>query len=332
MSRSRSGWAGLALREYAPLAGWVATWAMIAAGAGLEAAVVLLAASQLTSAVRALVTVDTRAPLRRAFEGGGTLDSSGWRLVWAYEAGGILLSLAVLYGFAALLSQTSHAVLAGPLLVMALGLPALYAGPAIALLAARADIGIAYSIKAVAATAIVAAAVSLDFGLLGIAAALALRWWVGLLAVLGLLLANRRRPKVEAAAAEPEIYRPRWQEFAAQTSLVGQQRIAYRLVKILLSGLLGPVGSVLARTLRGTRTLQRIRMRQPTMIALLAALLAASGGAAAWLLQGSSNSARLILIGAFTRLGCIALSTLFWMLAAGRPALQAADLEDSDFD
>lgn len=321
----------LFLREYAPLLGWLVSWALITASVGLSGAIILLAASQLTSAVRSLLMVDVRAPLAAAFRRGGRVDRGGWAMVWSIEIGAMLLSLLAVGALAAALAHTAYRELADPLRMMALGLPALYAGPLLALLVVRqANIGVAHVTKAVVGVILVLLAVLFDLGLPGLAAALAARWWVGLLAVLALLFLPKRGEAGETEATE--LYRPRWQDIAAETKERGQRRMAYRLSKIVFSGLFGPFGAFAARTLRGTRQLRRVQLTGWSMVAALSGIALLSSSLTAWLLLIEAHPVKLVLIGALVRLTCIALGTLLWTAIARGHAPEQIELDDDDFD
>ncbi len=322
----------LFLREYAPLAAWLATWAAITAAVGVKGAALLLAASQLTSGIRSLFLVDVRAPLVGAFRRGGRLDAAGWRTVWSFEIAALLLSLGTMYALASAVARTEYAAISEPLLVMALGLPAIYAGPLFSLVAARhGDLALVATIRAAVGTALVVASALLGFGLVGLAAALMSRWWAGLIASLILVRIPPRAQQPELAAGG-EVYRPRWQQIAIDTRERGQRRIAYRLSKIVFSGLLGPFGSVIARTLRGTRQLQRFQLTGWSMVAALVGIAVVASGGAAGLLLIEGHHVKLIVVGALVRLACIALGTLLWTAIARGHAPEQIDLDDEDFD
>ena len=321
----------LFFKEYAPLAAWLATWAAITATVGIRGAALLLAASQLTSGIRSLFMVDVRAPLVAAFRRGWRLDAGGWRMVWSFEIVALLLSLGTVYLLAQLVGRIGYRELAEPLLVMAIGLPAIYAGPLFSLVAARhGDLALIAVIRAGVGTALVVAAALLGFGLAGLAAALAGRWWAGLVASLVMLRLPARSEAPAATAGE--IYRPRWQQIAIDTRQRGQRRFAYRLSKIVFSGLLGPFGSVIARTLRGTRQLQRFQLTGWSMVAALVGIALVSSALATALLIIEGHHVKLIVVGALVRLAMIATGTLLWTAIARGHAPEQIDLDDDDFD
>lgn len=136
------------------------------------------------------------------------------------------------------------------------------------------------------------------------ALALALREWGGLSAV---WLVRGSRP----AAAPAVLPVLGFSEIASRTSLAARRRLIYRIGKVALS-VLGPIGSIIARTGRGGgldgRLAQRLSVN-PIYIGLLA--LGCSAAAVATIVVDRGPPA-LLVASVMARVAAASLSVLIW--------------------
>jgi hypothetical protein len=185
--------------------------------------------------------------------------------------------------------------------IIALGLPARHPGE---LLVAK-----RYRIEkwrlGSALASVVGAGVVLALGLDWRAGALvlALRDWTGLLAA---ILFAPRRP----AKADPSILT--FADAAAQTGASAWRKLSYRVLKGLLTAVLGPAGSFAARTGRGANLDQKAARFIPQSRAGLAALTAAATGASAFFLVVAREPSTLLVAAALARIAAPAGAALLW--------------------
>jgi hypothetical protein len=144
---------------------------------------------------------------------------------------------------------------------------------------------------------------------------LQLDWWHAAL-VLGLkewgsqlfiVLFARNRPHFDPPATEPLTFA----ELAARTEASARRRLTYRMAKSVLGGLLGPVGTVIARTGRGAQLDGKIsRMIPRHRGGMITLTLVSSGVMLFFLLLG--EPATLVLSSAAARIAASGGSALLW--------------------
>jgi hypothetical protein len=104
----------------------------------------------------------------------------------------------------------------------------------------------------------------------------------------------------------------RFAELAARTEAAARRRLIYRMAKSLLSGLLGPFGSVIARTGRGARLDAKLSRMVPRHRGGMALLALASGGVMLFFLVVAREPATLVLAAVSARIAASAGSALLW--------------------
>jgi hypothetical protein len=144
---------------------------------------------------------------------------------------------------------------------------------------------------------------------------LGLEWWHAAL-VLGLkewgsLLSTaffaRRRADWPEPYAEPLVFA----ELAARTEASARRRLTYRMAKSVLGGLLGPVGTVIARTGRGARLDDKISRLIPRHRGGMATLTLVSSGVMLFFLV-LGEPATLVISSAAARIAASGGSALLW--------------------
>jgi hypothetical protein len=292
----------LTLREYLPLSAWLLTWFLLGLAVGHADAVRLFAANTFVQSVRGLVALEMVGTLSRRVGQGEALRASikralGIDLLVLLAAGAVA---ALLAGF---LWWRDMATAAGMVLIIALAYPARHPGGVLVVSRERET-----PWRLGAALAGVAGA-ALVWWLGGewwqAALVLAARDWGGLL--LTALTARRR-----AVHEEPETEPMRFAELAARTEAAARRRLIYRMAKSLLSGLLGPFGSVIARTGRGARLDAKLSRMVPRHRGGMALLALASGGVMLFFLVVAREPATLVLAAVSARIAASAGSALLW--------------------
>lgn len=292
----------VAVQEYLPLACWILSWTALTAALGLSAAVLLMAANGFVQAIRSLFLLQSSDAVAARLDGAPEVKSQARRVAFMADVASLIGCMTLLLPFAFLLNTIGLPDVSSMVLIMFIGLPArapglLYLDPC--------GNGAAWRIGAAAAM-VAGACLVLTLGLdwMWGALVLALREWGGLLAV----WATRRTQASTAIAPARDLS---FVEIAARTSLAARRRLVYRIGKVTLS-LLGPLGSILARTGRGTGLDGRLAQRfgiKPTYIGLLA--LACCGAAVATVTV-SHEAAALLIASVIARIAAASLSVLVW--------------------
>ena len=309
----------LAVREYIPLALSVATWLMIGLAVGHADVVRLLAANTFVQAARSLATLELTTVFKRRLGSERSVFRASRRTALRIELGGLLACAVLLAGIAWFLDWRGMAAAAAMVAIGAISLPARH--PGMVLVIGR-DRAATWRIAAAATGAIGAAAVLL-MGLEWWAAAIvfALRDWGGLLAS---LLFAPRRDRDRHQEPTPLTFA----EAAGQTESTARQRLTYRIGKSMLGAILGPFGSIAARTGRGVqidRKLSRYIPRHRGGFVIFTAVTLAGG--LAFLLVSREPSA-LLLGAALLRVSASGGSALLWWNYGS----VVVDQEDDDDD
>ena len=308
----------LALREFIPMLSWVAAWAIVAVSAGHADAVRLLAAMAFVRCARYL-TAPTSAPLLRArMEARGKVHGPARRTVMAVEAVALLASFVVLAALIKLLLAADQQVTAGFCLILGTTLPA----RAIAPLAAGRKMEEFYqSLVSITGLILTVIAWALDGTLIGLAIAFAAREWVAL--ALAALLAKPR-----ASTGEPAPLH--WRQVADHSLVSSRRRFTYRVSKNLLKFVLGPFGSIAARTGRGFQIDRKLDRFVPRSRASLAVLTFALTGGGIALILLLPKPALLLAAATLMRVGASAGNILLWSVLGSGDAIPIDDEDDDD--
>lgn len=300
------------------MAGWLGTWAMLAIALGHADTVRLLAAHSFLAAVRAFCGLEMTGALRLRL-GAAEAFLRTRQNALRYD----LLVLAASVIVTVLLAGALYARGAGELAIMVValspGLPARH--PGVVFLAHR-DHAVTWR-TGIALASLAAGAATLVLGLDWWWAALlfGLRDWGGLLLS---LVAAKPQPKPPEPLATPMEFA----EVAARTEAVARRRITYRLAKGVLGVVLGPFGSVVARTGRGFRMDARLSRLVPRHRGGMLVFTLATTGVATALVVISREPFLLLVAATAARLAGSAGSALLWW-SHGSDVI--AD-EDSDDD
>jgi len=292
----------LAVREYLPLAGWLATWAMLGLALGHADAVRMFAANTFVQSLRNLCALEMTGTLARRIgieEAFLPSRKRALRIDLLVLLACLLVS-ALLAGF---LDLRGMDVAAGMVLLIGLGIPARHPG---GVLAVRRDREVPWRLGT-AGTAVIGIALVWQLGgnWWEAALVLGLREWGGLLAT---FLFGRRRPP--ASPPEPRVLT--FDELAARTEASARRRLTYRMAKSVLGGLLGPFGTVIARTGRGARLDARVNRLIPRHRGGMAVLTAVSGGTMLFFLIVAREPATLVFASAAARIAGSGASALIW--------------------
>lgn len=308
----------LTVREYLPLGSWLASWAMLGLALGHPDAVRLFAANTFVQSVRGLCALEMVGTLARRIGAADAFRRSRARAV-RYDLLVLLGTVLVASGLALFLWWRNMPAAAGMVALIAAGLPARHPG---GVLASHKDREVPWRLGA-GATAVVGSALIWQLGLdwWHAAIVLGLRDWGGLIAT---LLFGRPRVEAQPALAEPLSFA----ELAARTEASARRRLTYRMAKSVLGGLLGPFGSVIARTGRGARLDAKISRLIPRHRGGMALLTTASAGTMFFFLLVAREPATLVLASAAARIAASGASALIWWNYAS--ALPAEEEDDDD--
>ncbi|WP_300975155.1 hypothetical protein [Sphingomonas sp. LHG3406-1] len=308
----------LTVREYVPLAAMIGTWAMLGLALGHADAIRLFAAYTFVQAVRNLCALEMTGTLIRrigAPEAFAISRRRALRIDLLVALAGVLVAL----GLAAFLYWRGMTAAAVMVAVLAFGIPAKHPG---GVLAAARDREAPWRLGA-ALTSIVGAALVWQFGgnWWEAAAALAARDYGGLLATLFF-----GRPRPDALEPDPEPLA--FAEVAGRTESSARRRLTYRMAKSVLAGLLGPLGTLIARTGRGARMDAKVSRMIPRHRGGMFVLTAVATGIMAFFLFVAREPATLVFASAAARIAGTGGSALLWWNYGS--SLGAEEDEDDD--
>ena len=284
------------------MAAWIVSWAALTAALGLTTAILLMAANGFVQAVRSLFLMQSFDASSARRHGPLELKSSARWLAFQVDLGVLFACLALLFPIAFAFNFASLPEIAAMMLIMTVGLPA--RTPALLALD-RGNIGTAWRLgSAMMMLAAAAMVLLLDLHWAWGALAIASRDWGGLLTV----WARRGHRSELVMTFLPALD---FTEIAARTSMAARRRLIYRLGKITLS-VLGPVGTIIARTSRGSGLDGQIARRlavNPLFVGMLA--LACSAAIFITLLISRGPPA-LLIASVIARVAAAALSVVVW--------------------
>lgn len=308
----------LTVREYLPLSAWLLTWFLLGLAVGPADAVRLFAANTFVQSARGFVALEMVGTLSRRVGQGEALRAS-LRRALGVDLLVLLAALAVVGFLGGFLWWRDMGVAAAMVLLVAVGLPARHPGGVLVVGRDReAPWRVGAALTGVSGAALVWA---LGGEWWHAALVLAARDWGGLLVT---ALLGKRRPPHD----EPETEPMRFAELAARTEAAARRRLVYRMAKSVLSGLLGPFGSVIARTGRGARLDAKISRLVPRHRGGMAVLALASSGVMLFFLVVASEPATLVLAAVSARIAASAGSALLWWNYGTALRLDEEDDED----
>ena len=272
----------LAWREYLPLAGTVATWAVIVGAIGHADAARLLAATISIRAIQFLTKLATPLVLKRRLQAPKPIRRQARRLAFALQAGALFVALVLVALLVEAMEGIGQHQMAAFLPFIALGMPARYlrladvrtASPYYRLAAAFG--GLAMVLLGWLA-GWPTAALAFAFGAREWIAYVALRWWP-------------REPRPPKSPTSDPL---RFEEVALYSAVLGRRLLTYRLTKSLLT-IFGPVGNVAARTGRGLKWHQKLEPYVPHHLGGFIIFTAATWGGAVFLALRSGEPAAML--------------------------------------
>jgi hypothetical protein len=311
----------LATREYGPWAGLALLWLSAFLALGPRTFFMLATAALLVMAARTATLPNHGGAMRRRRLALPEMRAQAVAFLKRADLAALAGAAALATSFVLYLDATGHEEAARYAAVIALGLP-----PRFLLWRASAVAPGRAVFRVVApwgGALLMSASFFLEPSGLVAAAALALREWLGLVAVLILL------PRRPAGRGEKPAEPLGLAELAELSGALAGRRLQHLLGKAALGLLMGPFGTVAMRTLRGVGVSRRLshRYRPPAPALLALGLVAAAGGLGAMALWRQPEVAA---AGAYVvRAGATALSLLFWVaLSGGRVATDSTDDDD----
>ena len=318
MSQRTEAMRRLALREYAPMIGWVVAWLIVGLALGHADTVRLLAASALVRSARYLTSPESGPSLRMRVDATGKIPGAARWTAFIVELAAVCGSLAVVAAIVALLLSAGEQETASFCVVVAALLPARLLAP---LVAGKRTGHFYQALLAWTGVALAGLVWLVSREALWFAAALAARDWIA--TILAGLFGKRR------TAAEDGAEKLHWREIADHSHFHGRRRFTYRVSKSLLKFVFGPFGSIAARTGRGFQIDRKLERFVPRRTWSLAALWLLLSGAAAAMIFILPEPGIQLLAASLLRVGASAGNILIWS-KLGRGVTEVGDDEDDD--
>ena len=309
----------LAWREYLPLAGTVATWAVILAAIGHADAVRLLAATIAIRAIQFLTKLATPLVLKRRLQAPKPIRRQARRLAVTLQASALVVALVLVGLMVEAMKGIGQHQIAAFLPMIALGMPARYlrladvrtASPYFRLAAAFGGLAMVL-LGWIAGWHAVALAFA--FGAREWIAYVALRWWPR----------EPRPPK--SPTSDPLSF----EEVARYSAVFGRRLLTYRLTKSLLT-IFGPVGNVAARTGRGLKWHQKLEPYVPHHLGGFIMFTAATWGGAVFLALRSGEPAAMVGATGLLQVGAAAANVVaLWRYLPPKGAETVLEEEDEE--
>lgn len=310
---------GLVAREYIPLAATTLAWIAVAAHYGTADAARLFGATVIVPSVRALTALDVGPSLIRRLRAPESIYRHASRVVMRLQALSFLAATLFLTMTALLLYSAGHKESAVFALLVGIGLPSRYLSTA-GVGRRRSDVY--RSSLAVSGLALAGIAVAFDAPVYVVAIAWGLREWIALAAV---LLPWSQPAGMETAAVSSRLS---WQEIASVTAARSKRRLSQQLGKRFLSMLMGPFGSIIARTARDFGADRLLARYIPNSFAgmLLATAVTLSVGVS--LIFMSREPAVFVAAASILRIGAVAGSMVIWWRWSSASPGAVDDLDD----
>lgn len=309
----------LAWREYLPLAGTIATWAVILAAIGHADTARLLAAVAVVRAVQLLTKLVTPIPLKRRLKAPREIRVQARRLALALQCAVLIVALLLVVLLAESLKSIGQQQVAAFLPFIALGMPVRYLR--------FADVRVASPYYRLALSAGGLAMVSIGWAAGWQAAALGVafgaREWIAYITL-------RLWPRAPREPRFPTNDPLKFEEVARYTAIMGRRLLTYRVTKSLLT-IIGPVGNVAARTGRGLKWHQKVEPYVPHHLGGFIMFTIGAFGAAAFLALRSGEPAAMIGAAGLCQIGAAAGNVvLMWRYLPSRDTDTPAEEEDDD--
>jgi hypothetical protein len=306
----------VALREYLPFAALILTWLLIGAVVGHADAVRLLAAIIFVRTARVLTSPAAIPPLRKRLRSGQHQRQATW-VAMTVEAAVLPLTAGVLAAILALLwSEGQQEVV---LLAISFA-PALLVRTVMPLATGRGTLRLYRPTNALVGLALALLGWAMAADVQQFALLFAVREWLAL--AVAYLLAPPLKPRDET------IGPLHWQEIADRSFARGRRLAAYRFGKLFLNALLGPFGTIVARTGRGFRAHRKLEPFVPQHGGVLGAIAAVSAAVAVGLILWIPKPALLLAAATLLRTAATAGNILIW----GQLSRNAAEVDDADLD
>jgi hypothetical protein len=309
----------LAWREYLPLVGTVATWAVIVLVVGHADAARLLAATIAIRAIQFLTKLATPLVLKRRLQAPKPIRRQARRLSFTLQAGALLTALVLVAMLMEALKAIGQGEVAAFLPFIALGMPARYlrfadvrtASPYYRLAAAFGGLAM---VLLGWLSGWQTAALAVAFGAREWIAYVALRWW----------------PREPRPPRSPTSEPLRFAEVARYTAIFGRRLLTYRLSKSLLT-VFGPVGNVAARTGRGLKWHEKLEPYVPHHLGGFILFTAATWGGAAFLALRSGEPAAMVGAAGLLQVGAAAANVvLVWRYLPPKGSETVLEEEDEE--
>ncbi len=308
----------LAWREYVPLAGIIAMWAVVVLAIGHADAARLLAATIMVRAIHRLNRLATVPSLKWRIKAPSAIRRQAYRFAFTLQAGNLVLTLVLVVLLAEAMKAIGQHQIAAFLPFIALGLPARNLR--------QTDIrsvspynGLALAIGGLAMVSLgwiagwQAAAISFAFGA---------REWIAFATV-------RFWPR-DPQPSKVQINEPlRFEEVARYSAVLGRRLLTYRLTKTLLT-VFGPLGNIAARTGRGLNWHRKLEPYVPHHLGGFILFSGAAFAGAVFLAVRSGEPAAMIGAAGLFQIGAVAANVV--LLWRWLPAKGAEVIYDDDDD
>jgi hypothetical protein len=308
----------LAWREYLPMTGTIATWALILAAIGHADTARLIAAVAAVRAVQMLTKLATPIPLKRRLQAPKVIRRQARRLALTLQSAALVVALLLVVLLTEAMKGIGQQQIAAFLPFIALGMPVRYLR--------LADVRVASPYYRLALSAGGLAMVSIGWALGWQAAALGLafgaREWVAYVTL-------RLWPREPLAPRFPTDAPLKFQEVARYTAILGRRLLTYRLSKSVLT-VFGPIGNVAARTGRGLMLHQKFEPYVPHHLGGFISFSLAAFAGAAFLALRSGEPAAMIGAAGLCQIGAATANViLLWQYL---PSRDSEAVEDDDED
>lgn len=308
----------LAWREYLPLLGTIATWAVIVAAIGHADAARLLAAVAVVRAVQMLTKLATPIPLKRRLQAPKHIRREARRLSLTLQCAVLVAALILVALLAEAMKAIGQQQIAAFLPFIALGMPVRYLR--------LADVRVASPYYRLALSVGGLAMVSMGWALGWQAAALGLafgaREWIAYITL-------RLWPRAPREPRFPTSDPLKFQEVARYTAILGRRLLTYRLSKSVLT-IFGPIGNVAARTGRGLKVHQKLDRYVPHHLGGFILFCASAFAGAVFLALRSGEPAAMLGAAGLCQIGAATANVIFlWRYIPPRDA-EVVDDEDED--
>lgn len=306
----------LSQREYLPMLGSAAMWALVLTATGPADALLLLAALAMFRSVQLFTRVPTRTALRQRIRAPSKVRRQSakraWRIQFASLAAGLVILAVLVLG----VGSAGQANWAALIALMSVGYPArnlLQAEP-------QANVRQFTILVQWLGAALIAPALVFGWGTFEIAFLIGLREWIAAAAA---LVWKHRTAEDAGKFREAPLTAA---EIGAVTALRARRAFTYRLGKALLSMFL-PGAALFARTARGLNLHHRLERRLPHYQPAFILVSLASLGAAFSIILWFPKPLSLVVAAMLVRLAAAGGAVVLWW-----PFLERVDYADVDDD